>query len=231
MELNQLLEDGYVVIRKKFDTDDEIINYYEEFNKQIGTVQKADNLKYSGILNDVWVNIHYDGSESDKPWNTDHFLKLHTDNSKNYSNLTELVCLQPARYSGHTTLIKNDYVVELIKFWDSYKNTNLFDKIFNLEVIFPDFTEPKKILRMENEKYIFCFNYTKLMKSEKDEEKQKIICELDSFLQDKIFLSNLMTEIKLERGDALIFNDEQVIHGRRSILGNRHYIKCSILMD
>jgi len=40
-----------------------------------------------------------------------------------------------------------------------------------------------------------------------------------------------MTEIKLDRGDALIFNDEDMIHGRRSILGDRHYIKCSILMS
>ena len=150
MELKQLSKNGYVIIRKKFNTDDEIINYYDEFNKQIGTVQKADTSKYTGILNDVCVNIHYDGSESDKPWNTDHFLKLHTDNSKNYSNLTELVCLQPATYSVHTTLIKNDYVVKLIKFWDSYKNTNLFDKIFDLEVTFPDFTEPKKILQIKN---------------------------------------------------------------------------------
>ena len=170
-----MLEDGFIIIRNHFSSDDEIINYYQEFNKQIGTVQKADHEKYTDILNDVWVNIRYDGSESDKPWETDHFLKLHTDNSKNYANLTELVCLQPAKYSGHTTIIKNDFVVELIKFWDIYKNTNLFDSIFNLEVTFPEFTEPKKILSIKNGKYVFCFNHTKLMKSELDEEKRRII--------------------------------------------------------
>ena len=220
-------ENGYLIIHTN-GSDDEIINYYENFNKKIGIVQKADDLKYTNIINDVWVNVKYDGTESDKPWNTDGILKLHTDNSRNYANLTQLVCIKPAPYSGHTTLINNDLVVELIKFWDNYKNTNLFDKIFNLEVTFPDFTGP--ILRVENGKYVFCFNHTKLMKSELDEEKRKIICELDDFLYNKIFLSNLMTEIKLERGDALIFDDERMLHGRRSILGDRHYMKCSILM-
>ena len=228
MEELEKLKNGYLIIHAN-GSDDEIINYYENFNKKIGIVQKADNVKYTNIINDVWVNVKYDGSESDKPWNTDGILKLHTDNSRNYANLTQLVCIKPASYSGHTTLITNERVVELIKFWDNYKNTNLFDKIFNLEVTFPDFTGP--ILRLENGKYVFCFNHTKLMKSELDKEKRKIICELDDFLYNKIFLSNLMTEIKLERGDALIFNDERVLHGRRSILGDRHYMKCSILME
>jgi len=226
-ELIEELKGGYAIVHAD-GTDDEIINFYETLNSHIGVVQKADDLKYTNIINDVWVNIKYD-SESEKPWETDDILKLHTDNSRNYANLTQLVCLEAAPFSGHTTLIKNERVVELIKFWDSYKKTNLFDKILNLEVTFPEFIGP--ILRIENGKYIFCFNHAKLMKTELDEEKRKIICELDDFLHNKIFLSNLMTEIKLDRGDALIFNDEDMIHGRRSILGDRHYIKCSILMS
>lgn len=224
----KLKDDGYVILHTN-GTDDEIIDYYQNINTQFGIVQKADTIKYTSIKNDVWVNIKYDGAESDKPWETDNILKLHTDNSRNYANLSELVCLQPAPFSGHTTFIKNERVVELIKFWDSYKKTNLFDKILNLEVTFPEFILP--ILRIENGNYIFCFNYTKLMKSEFDEEKRKIISEFDDFLYNKIFLSNLMTEIRLERGDSLIFNDERVLHGRRSILGDRHYIRCSILME
>jgi len=225
--MEEIKLNGYTIIHTN-GSDEEIIDYYENFNKKIGVAQKADDLKYTNIINDVWVNVKYDGTNSDQPWNTDNFLKLHTDNSRNYANLTELVCIQPAQYSGHTTLINNNLVVELIKFWDIYKNTNLFDKIFNCEVTFPEFTRP--ILRVENGNYVFCFNHTKLMKSETDEEKRKIICELDDFLYNKIFLSNLMTEIKLERGDALIFDDERMLHGRRSILGDRHYMKCNILM-
>ena len=40
-----------------------------------------------------------------------------------------------------------------------------------------------------------------------------------------------MDEVKLNRGDALIFNDEKVLHGRRSFLGTRHYKKTSIQLD
>lgn len=40
-----------------------------------------------------------------------------------------------------------------------------------------------------------------------------------------------MDEIKLNRGDALIFNDELVMHGRRSFMGTRHYKKTGIQLD
>jgi hypothetical protein len=58
-------------------------------------------------------------------------------------------------------------------------------------------------------------------------ENKEIIEEFDIFLQ-KITHSSLMTEIKLERGDALIFDDSRFLHGRRSIIGSRHYLKCGI---
>jgi alpha-ketoglutarate-dependent taurine dioxygenase len=44
-------------------------------------------------------------------------------------------------------------------------------------------------------------------------------------------LSNLMNEVNLNRGDALIFNDELVMHGRKSFIGTRHYIKTGIQLD
>ena len=43
--------------------------------------------------------------------------------------------------------------------------------------------------------------------------------------------SNLMNEVKLNRGDAIIFNDELVLHGRKSFIGTRHYIKTGIHMS
>ena len=40
-----------------------------------------------------------------------------------------------------------------------------------------------------------------------------------------------MNEVKLNRGDAIIFNDELVLHGRKSFIGTRHYIKTGIHMS
>ena len=40
-----------------------------------------------------------------------------------------------------------------------------------------------------------------------------------------------MDEIILNRGDAIIFNDELVLHGRRSFIGTRFYKKTGINID
>ena len=221
-EINCLTKDGYVIVQSHKKTDDEIIHYFTEFNKKLGCVQLADTKKYDDITDNIWVNIKYDiNFPSNKPWNSNTFIKLHTDNTNTNADLTELICLTPSQYSGHTCLIKNEKVVELIKFLDDYENNNLFERILNCEINFPT---TRKILEIK-ERPIFCFNYTQAMKF--NNEKEDIIKEFDDFLQ-KITLSNLMTEIKLERGDALIFDDSRFLHGRRSIIGSRHYLKCGI---
>jgi alpha-ketoglutarate-dependent taurine dioxygenase len=229
----QISKKGYVVLKNpELQTDEEIIDYYTNLNKTLGKIQEADQNKYENIRDNVWVDIKYNIQEpSIKPWNSNYSIKLHTDNtiSPNYANLTQLVCLTPSPYSGHTCLIRNIDVIEIMKFLDVYENNNLFNKILDFEVNYKINSPAKKILTFKNNEPIFCFNYTQAMKSENNNEQIKIITEFDNFLHEKIMMSSLMDEIKLNRGDALIFNDEKVIHGRRSIIGNRHYIKCGIL--
>ena len=84
---------------------------------------------------------------------------------------------------------------------------------------------------VSKEEYIFCFNHLQTTKASNNDKHTEIITQFDNFLQEKIMMSSLMHEIKLKRGEAIIFNDEKVIHGRRSVIGNRHYIKCNILMS
>jgi len=75
---------------------------------------------------------------------------------------------------------------------------------------------------------VFNFNYFPAKRALNSEEDYKLIEEFNSFLEEKIMHSNLMNEYKLNKGDAIIFNDELVMHGRRSFIGTRHYIKCGI---
>jgi alpha-ketoglutarate-dependent taurine dioxygenase len=43
--------------------------------------------------------------------------------------------------------------------------------------------------------------------------------------------SSLAHEIRLETGDAVLFNDTLVMHGRKHVFGERYYKKCSILVE
>ena len=237
-------------------TDFEIIDYYNKLNTFIGIVRKLDVGKYTdNQSDDIWVDVKYDyTSKNDKPWLSNTHLPMHTDNTlsdaSNYSNLTELVCLQPSEFSGHTTLINNKLLVKLIKYVDKYENNSLFQKILDLQVNFSSNSKKesrRKIVEIvevydnkdesndgsndESNEYIFCFNSIQGLKANNDERQKSIITEFSNFLQEKIMISNLMDEIKLERGDALIFNDEKIMHGRRSVIGARHYKKCHILHE
>jgi alpha-ketoglutarate-dependent taurine dioxygenase len=224
--MEELKNNGYVVLHCSEITDDGIMEYYMNLNKSMGDVQPADYNKYDNIRNE-WVDVKYDIEyPSDKPWNSNNYVKLHTDNTitPHYANLTQLVCLKPAQYGGSTCLIPNKEVVDILKYHDEYVSGNLYQKILDFEINFPT---KRKILQIKNGEYIFCFNSTQAMKSENTEESRQIIIDFDFFLQK--IMSNPMIEIKLNRGDALIFDDEKFLHGRRSFFGSRHLVKCGIL--
>jgi alpha-ketoglutarate-dependent taurine dioxygenase len=125
--------------------------------------------------------------------------------------------------------------VELIKFVDKHTKSNLFNEIFNREIYHGagNSVLKRNILEYNEEfnQYIFCYNYFPASRGNNSDENNVIINKLNCFLEEKIMLSNLMDEIKLNRGDALIFNDELVMHGRKSFMGTRHYIKTGIQLD
>ena len=180
----------------------------------------------------IWTNVKfYIGSDEKQFWRSSKHQNLYTDNSfatkEYYANLTELVCLKPCDFSGHTTLISNEKLINLIKYNDKLTNNNLFDRIFNKEIYFSiddNYQIKKKILTQVKNKFIFNFNYYPAIRANNTLEDKKLIEELHSFLEEKImYSSDLMYEIKLNYGDAIIFNDELVMHGRKSFIGTRYY--------
>ena len=131
---------------------------------------------------------------------------------------------------------ESDDVFNIIKYLDEYENKTLYEDILNFEINLSSRNINKKILQVLKdevnniESNIFNFNYLQATLGDNNNKQKKVIEDFDYFLQNKIMLSNLMTEIKLKRGEALIFNDEKMIHGRRSIIGERYYLKCGILV-
>ena len=231
---------NYAVIRNYNNlTDTEIIDLYEKLNIVIGEkipIDLSENT-YTPTMN-YWANVKYDyGSDEKQFWRSSNHQNLHTDNTfatkEYYANLTELVCLKAVEYSGNTTIISNKKLIELINFVDKNNNTNIFDSIYNKKINFSlndktDIHKPILTYNSEKDKYIFNFNYYPAIRAVNYDDDCQLINMFHLFLEEKIMCSNLMDEIKLNRGDALIFNDELVLHGRRSFIVTRHYIKTGI---
>ncbi len=234
----------YVIIKNynNFINDEEIISTYEKLNNYIGKIIPIDLEKDTyKITGNIWADVKYDYYSDEKQfWRSSNHQNLHTDNTfcqkEHYGNLTELLCFKQSEYSGNTTFISNEYLIDLIKFVDKNTNRKLYEKILNKEIYHSagdDLYLKRKILEYneEHNKYVFCYNYFPAMRGKNKDEDIEIINELNTFLEEKIMHSNLMNEVKLNRGDALIFNDEILMHGRRSFIGTRHYKKCSIQVN
>jgi hypothetical protein len=238
---NFFLNNGECCVIRNYNnfSNDEIKRFYEKLNLNIGNMAPIDLEKdtYSPT-GKFWSDVKYDYNSDEKQfWRSSNHQNLHTDNSfsydKYYATLTQLVCLKPVEYSGNTAVISNETIVELLHFLRNKTDSTLFDRLLNKNINFScnstlQIKKPILLFNSEKNKYVFNFNYFPAKRAINTEENYKLIEEFNNFLEEKIMHSNLMNEYKLNRGDAIIFNDELVMHGRRSFIGTRHYIKCGI---
>jgi hypothetical protein len=238
----------YIIIKNNLclDNNNEIINYYSTLNNLLGEVKMVDKNKYDEKnQNDYWVDIKYSFSDNVNnyktkiipPWKTNEQLMLHTDNTltnnNNFANITELICLEPSIYSGETVIISNDKIINLIKYLDTSYNTKLYENLLNTK-IFHKLTE-KNICFFrnnndKNSKYTFNFNINQILSSELNSKENLETAKEFHKLLENIMQSSLLEEVRLEKGDALLFNDTLVMHGRKYVFGERFYKKCSILI-
>jgi hypothetical protein len=219
----------------------EIMNYYNKLNNLIGEVKLVDKNKYNDTnQDDYWVDVEYnfkyknvDNLENkSQPWKSNEQLMLHTDNTLsnnlNFANITELVCIQQCDYSGETVVISNSKIIELIKYLDVKNNTKLYDDLINTRIYHKSIE--KNICIKNNDTHTFNFNITQILKSELNTCDNLTVANNFSKILENIMKSSLVNLIKLEKGDALLFNDGLVMHGRKYVFGERLYKKCSILI-
>jgi hypothetical protein len=220
----------------------EIMNYYNKLNNLIGEVKLVDKNKYNDTnQDDYWVDVEYnfesknvDNLENNlQPWKSNEQLMLHTDNTVsnklNFANITELVCIQQCDYSGETVIISNNKIIELIKYLDVKNNTNLYDDLINTK-IYHKSIEKNICIKNKEDAHTFNFNITQILKSDLNTYDNLVVANNFSKILENIMKSSLVNLIKLEKGDALLFNDSLVMHGRKYVFGERLYKKCSILI-
>jgi hypothetical protein len=226
----------FIVIKNNFllNEEKEIMKYYNQMNNLLGKIQLVDKSKYRDTdQDDFWVDIEYKvDSKNTEPWKSNDQLKLHTDNTlsndDNFANITELVCIKASKYSGETVIISNNKLIELVKFLDEINKTDLYNELLKTNIYHKSIK--KKICIKNENTYTFNFNITQISNSQLNNEENINICKDFSNLLENIMKSSLLNEIRLEKGDALLFNDTIVMHGRKHVFGERFYKKCSILI-
>ena len=157
---------------------------------------------------------------------------LHTDGSYNpeYPNSTLMCCEENKAENGETIFIDSEKVYEILK----NKNPGLLDKVLNHNLIHERSGDKKEcpILRRNNNNiWNVNWNYYCITKN-LSEENQNIKEKFQQFLLKSDDIKKNLLEIKMEKGDALGWKDNEVLHGRNSFSAKensaRFIWKCAV---
>ena len=195
-------------------------NYYTELAKKIGELAPMEEDLTTGNKNgNVFTDIkHPVNFKSSSYSHSNTRQPLHTDGSyeSNAPNITFFGCLKKANYGGATIFIENDFLIEILKFYDK----NLLCELLKTEINFYKGNDSKKSLIIDRNNFLN-WNYHRCDSIDLTEK-------FHIFLENVIIKGGLFDQIILNEGDALFFKDNMVLHGRNSFIGERWLIKGGI---
>lgn len=233
--LRKLLSENKVVVLRSSTNEDSSLNYFEPFCEQVGSIIDLDEDLKSGVpTGKRWIDITYDPAITDRYRTAPVAQPLHTDYS--YIDIPDVIqfiyCVSQARLGGATTFINADMVVQLLELSGEQK---LLIELCELPVTFRKAERKRRIpiLRRLNDGWHFNWNYFCLDTDASPEEVQ-LVETFHAFLQNRVVPSGLLTSARLEKGDAVFFHDELVLHGRNAYFaaekGERTLLKSTLVL-
>lgn len=201
--------------------------FYTELVDSIGAaVNIEENILTGNLTGERWTEVKY---IRDKDYTFRHSntrQPLHTDAA--YSNtefdVNILVTIKRAEIGGATVFIDGAYLNKILK---KYR-PGLFEKLIANEVIFHKGDEGIKMRKvvelLQHNEYRLNWNYYRV--SDENQGHIKELCDdFHNTLENYIVSAGLLTQVTLQKGECLLFQDSQVLHGRNSFYGDRHLIK------
>jgi alpha-ketoglutarate-dependent taurine dioxygenase len=237
-ELKEALNEYGVVHLSNYNLDLSLHEFYQNLSDEIGKAFSTDEDLITGkSLENRWIDISYDPNIQDRYRTSNTRQPLHTDDS--YVELYDekavqfFYCESRAALGGATTFL--DLSI-LIKTMEIDKKDDLLARLFSTEVNFEKAGRKKvrKILDKDDTGLLVNWNYYCIDKNNTPEALQ-LVEEFHAFLETRIINSGLVLPIQLEKGDAVFFHDDRLLHGRNAYFathkGERCLIKGKIILD
>ena len=172
-----------------------------------------------------WTDIRYDKDKDFTFRHANSRQPLHTDAA--YVNFDLEVnfffCVENAEIGGATTFIDSD---DLCYILGKYEPA-LFEKLKTLEVSFgkgEDQNKKSRIIDTDKRGVKLNWNYFRVT-PDNPKEVLEMCEEFHKVLENKIVGGGLLTAVYLKPGEAALFQDDRILHGRNSFYGNRTLIK------
>ena len=170
--------------------------------------------------NSVWMEVRFDPSIKNAYRHSSSPQPLHTDGSyiKKYSNSTLMCCVKNNAKKGETTFVSAFHIIKILK----KKNKNLLNDILKYRVVHSRSGDTKKSKILYRSKNIWKLNWNFFCIKKKQKSKiKKMINEFKLFLDNDLDIKANTLQIKMKAGDALIWKDSEILHGRNGFTANK----------
>lgn len=214
----------------------DILAFYDPLIAKLGTVcafaeDVARGGRHEQRTGEVWMDVRFDPRIKDAYRHSANAQPLHTDGSyvSGYPNSTLMACETNAGDGGETTFIDADDLVSILE----REAPDLLSELF--AVVVPHVRSGDRrdlpILRRERDRIFVNWNYYCV-----DPNAPTGILDLrerfHGFLRESAGVRAKTIGVKLARGDAVVWKDEELLHGRNAFSadrpGERFLRKCAI---
>ena len=208
----------------KFEGKD-VREYYELLFKNIVTFRNfAEDAKIKHRdkqrVNSIWMEVRFDPKIKNAYRHSSNPQPLHTDGSyiKKYSNSTLMCCVQNNTKKGETIFISAEKILNILKL----ENQLLLNEILNNDIIHTRSgdTKKSKILYLKNKVWKLNWNYFCVDKK-KNKKLISLVENFKFFLEKNVNIKKNTLAIKMKMGDALIWKDSEVLHGRNGFIASK----------
>jgi alpha-ketoglutarate-dependent taurine dioxygenase len=196
--------------------------FYDTLSDQLGMgVDIGEDFTKSGAdfqTGEKWIEIRYDKDIPDLAAyrHSKNAQPLHTDESyvTDPADIMFFYCINKAIKGGATTFVDGPELVEYME----NNAPELLAKLLNTKVRYSkaNLERTEKIIDLQDDgQYHFNFNFWCIAKNETEENK-KLNADFYNFLQDYVAHSHMAERVELKPGEAVVWWDELVLHGRTS---------------
>lgn len=207
--------------------------YFRNLAKACGVPLIYEEDPVTGAIDiNKWTEIKYEPEKSNDAYKSSNKSQpLHTDygyfSFEIYAAF--FYCVVQAEFGGATTFISANTVVQILR----SLNPQLFNHIQQQKIHFGRKDNPIAhnddfILQQDQLGWKINWNYYRALG---DLNNKTLVEDFKDFLDTYIEKSGELTELKLEPGEGVFFQDRRVLHGRNSFVGNRQLNKGGIVEE
>ena len=180
---------------------------------------------------EIWSEVRYDPRHPNAYRHSANAQPLHTDGSyiPEFPNATLMACVTNAGEGGETTFISSEAVISCLE----AENPELLRKLMATEILHSRSGDSRCARVIETSSYPAKLNWNYYCLSDELNDAQKVIGEeFFQYLGSSQIVRDNILEVKLGAGDAVVWKDREVLHGRNEFKATREserfLWKCAI---